>query len=147
MARALRILVVEDEAILAMQLEDDIVAAGHEVVGFGMHASEAMRLADQLHPELALVDIHLADGPTGVGVARHMAANGIPVVFMTANVTRIPADFAGAVGVIGKPYTPASLRSGIDFIVARMNGEDPPAPRGAMVLSPEWRERQRGKRQ
>ncbi len=141
MTRALRILIVEDEAILALQLEDDLLAAGHEVVGFGAYASQAIRLADELQPDLALVDIHLADGPTGVRVARHIAASGCPVLFITANVSRIPEDFAGAIGVIGKPYTPAALRSGIDFIAARINGMTLPPPCPAFVLAPQWQAR------
>jgi anti-sigma regulatory factor (Ser/Thr protein kinase) len=74
--------------------------------GHAMSSDEAVALAHDLHPDLALVDVHLRDGPTGVEVARKIHDDcGAVALFMTANVKRLPDDFAGACGVIGKPYS------------------------------------------
>ncbi|MFL5194065.1 MAG: response regulator, partial [Microvirga sp.] len=63
--------------------------------------------------------IHLADGPTGVDVARQLAAqHQVTVLFMTANAKRIPEDFAGAWGVIAKPYTERGVREALAYVMA-----------------------------
>ena len=100
----LRILVVEDEVLIALELECLLEDLGHVSVGVAGNAADAVSLGRSTAPDLALVDIHLVDGPTGVEVARQLSADPrITVVFMTANAKRIPPDFAGALGVIVKP--------------------------------------------
>jgi len=128
--------VVEDEALIALQVEEDIAAAGHEVAGCAMSAREALRLFEQTRPDVALVDIHLADGPTGVDVARKLAEAGCLVLFMTANVKRIPGDFAGALGVIAKPYMSGALQRGLRFIGAVLSGRNDARPPANMTLAP-----------
>ena len=58
----------------------------------------------------------LADGPTGVRVARHIATRGCPVLFITANTKRVPADFAGACGVMSKPYSEHGVITALAFL-------------------------------
>ena len=72
MSDPLRILIVEDEALLLMQLEMMLEDEGHIVVGTAMSSDEAISVADKTHPDLAFVDIHLLDGPTGLSVAQHL---------------------------------------------------------------------------
>ena len=103
-AAGLDVLIVEDEALLALELSFIVREAGCNDVGHAMDSQEALSLASTLHPDLALVDVHLSDGPTGVDVARAIVEECQAVaLFMTANVKRLPEDFAGACGVIGKP--------------------------------------------
>ena len=137
----LRILIVEDERLIAMQLEDDITDAGHEVVGSAMSSREAIRLAERTRPDLALVDIHLADGPTGVEVVRQLAGPDNVVVFMTSNVKRIPADFAGAAGVLNKPVSTHGLHQALRFIRARMENDAGAAKPSSLTVAPAWQER------
>ncbi len=134
----LRVLIVEDEALLQMQLEE----AGHIVAGCASSSREALELAAREIADLALVDVHLADGPTGADVGRTFAENGVAVVFLTANAKRIPDDFCGAIGVIGKPYTQASLQEALGFLVAvvRRPPPRPPVPL-CLTLAPHIAER------
>lgn len=128
-ARPLRVLVVEDEALLALQLESFLEDEGHLVVGSAMASDEARSLADATRPDLALVDIHLADGPTGVDVGRYIARElGCTVVFMTANPKRVPDDFVGALGVIAKPYTNHGLYSALRFLMDAVRRPPPDLP-------------------
>lgn len=123
MSESLRVLIVEDEVLIALELEDLLSEAGHVPVGIAATAAEAMRLGADLKPDVALVDINLADGATGVDVARRLgAAEETTVVFTTANGKRIPADFAGAAGAIGKPYTERSVRSALDYFAEHRGG-------------------------
>ena len=134
----LRILIVEDEILLAIELEYVLQELGHKIVGIAASSADAMALAVKTQPDLALVDIHLNDGPTGVAVATALADMGdTRVVFMSANINRIPNDYAGAVGYIGKPYTENGLRSAIAYL---REGIFNPPPDGSkpnsLVLSP-----------
>jgi len=139
----LSVLIVEDEVLLATELEFLVEEAGCRPVGHAMCSEEARELASQLRPDLALVDVHLRDGPTGVEVARLIAEDcGGVALFMTANVKRLPSDFAGAVGVIGKPYSEHGVKTALTFLGACLRtGRAPgPAPLG-LELSPAWAER------
>lgn len=121
--KPLRILVVEDEILIALELESLLQDLGHDVVGIAASSEDALALGQDLKPDLAFVDIHLADGPTGVEVARHLAAqHQVTVLFMTANAKRIPEDSAGAWGVIVKPYTERGVREALSYVMAGHSG-------------------------
>ncbi|MDP3899243.1 MAG: response regulator [Mesorhizobium sp.] len=115
--RPLNVLIVEDEALLAMELESLVADAGHRVVGWATSSREARRLVDTLDADIAFVDVHLTDGPTGVDVAQYIAARKCSmVVFLTANPKRLPENFAGAVGVIAKPFTMNGLTAALAYL-------------------------------
>jgi DNA-binding response OmpR family regulator len=117
--KPLRILVVEDEILIALELESLLQDAGHDVVGIATSFGDAAVMGRNLSPDLAFVDIHLADGPTGVDVCRHLKGElGVTVLFMTANAKRIPEDFAGACGVIAKPYTERGVQEALAYVMA-----------------------------
>ena len=99
----MKILIVEDEALLALELEYEIEAAGHDVIGIAADKRTALELLTLSAPDFAFVDIHLNDGPTGIEIGRILSDLGKPYVFVTGNVKRIPEDFAGALGAIEKP--------------------------------------------
>ena len=122
LSHPLRILIVEDEALIALELESLLQDEGHEVVGVAVSSRDAIALAQSRHPDLAFVDIHLTDGPTGVDGARRLSQEGVAVLFMTANAKRIPEDCAGARGLIGKPYTERGVRQALAYVTAC--GED-----------------------
>lgn len=133
----MKILIVEDEALLAMELESEVEEAGHEIVGVAADSKQALSLIEKTSPQFAFVDIQLLDGPTGIDVGRHLASRSIPYVFVSGNLKRIPEDFAGALGAIEKPYTMNGLQNALKFIDTIVNGEHqsvtaPPS----LVLSP-----------
>ncbi|MFB2550838.1 response regulator [Ensifer soli] len=133
----MRILIVEDEMLLAMELESEVEAAGHEVVDVAGDSREAIRLIDAESPDFAFVDIQLIDGPTGIAVGRHLAGRGIPYVFVSGNLKRIPEDFAGALGAIEKPYTVNGLQNALSFIETYVAGEKAGLmPPPSLVISP-----------
>lgn len=122
--KPLRILIVEDEVLIALGLEGLLLDLGHEVVGCATCHEEALAQGRTLRPDLAFVDIHLADGPTGIEVSRCLAHElGTTVLFMTANAKRIPEDFAGARGVISKPYTERGVREALAYVMAEQTDD------------------------
>ena len=110
-----KVLVVEDETLVALDIEIAIEDAGMQVAGHAVRGSEAIEVASRHPPDLALVDLQLLDGPTGIAVAEHIVAQGGMVVFLTANRSALPSDLAGACGVIVKPFTGAGLVAALRF--------------------------------
>ncbi|WP_183851371.1 response regulator [Rhizobium sp. BK379] len=119
----MRVLIVEDEALLALELESEIEIAGHHVVGQAASSVEAKDIAERERPDFAFVDISLVDGPTGIDVGRFLATRHIPFVFVSANIKRLPEDFAGALGAIEKPYTMHGLQNALAYLAKVIDGE------------------------
>lgn len=112
----LRVLIVEDQALLAMELELIVEEAGCAVVGSAMDRAGALAIASRSRPDLALVDINLLDGMTGPAIAEDLVRTyGSAVIFLTANPEQIPAGFAGALGALSKPFDDATIRAVILF--------------------------------
>jgi len=124
---ALRLLLVEDEPFIALDLELLSTSAGHEVVGVADSLETAIALANSARPEAALVDINLRDGFSGVQVSRLLAGAGqVCVGFVTGNAEQIPPDFAGAVAVLEKPFTQAGVEEMLGILQCACDGAAPP---------------------
>lgn len=123
-----RILVVEDEILVALELEAIAHDLGHEVVGIAADTQTALSLAPQA--EIALVDVNLRDGETGPAIGRRLAQEyGITVVFVTANPAQLGQGVPGALGVVSKPCDERITAQVISFAQAhrqRMKGFEPP---------------------
>jgi DNA-binding LytR/AlgR family response regulator len=131
----LKVIIVEDEMLLAMELEYEIQAAGHAVVGIAATKEQALELVRAGLPEFAFVDIHLQDGPTGIDLGRQLAKQGIPYVFVSGNIKKLPADFAGAIGAIEKPYTMNGMANAIAYLSDLVGGDDSGLPPASLVLA------------
>ena len=109
-------MIVEDQAILAMELEMVLTDAGCDVVGCAMDRNGAFVIAEQQRPELALVDVNLLDGLTGPQIAKRLVEEyGAAVIFLTANPEQIPEGFAGALGAVSKPFDEQTIRAVVFF--------------------------------
>lgn len=99
------ILLVEDDAIAAADLTAALGDAGHRVVG-PFHSAEAAEAATALHPiDLALLDINLSGEATGVDLARSLKARwGVPVIFLSGDVTAAAHNAELAAAMVIKPY-------------------------------------------
>jgi DNA-binding response OmpR family regulator len=141
-ATPFRVMIVEDEALLAMQLESFLEDAGHEVVGWATSAAEARELCREARPDLAFVDLQLADGCTGMELARDIEDEDATVVFVTANSRMLPEDLCGAVGVISKPYSVHGIEAALRYLHEGLRG---PPPLGdvptSLTLAPHVRDR------
>lgn len=109
-------MIVEDQAILAMELELVLSDAGCDVVGCAMDRNSAFEIAEREKPDLALVDLNLLDGMTGPEIAHRLVADhGASVVFLTANPEQIPEGFAGALGAVSKPFDEQTINAVVAF--------------------------------
>ncbi len=136
----LRVIIVEDQALLAMELELVLGECGCDIVGCAMDQASAFSIAGRERPDLALVDINLLDGMTGPRIAQTLVGeHGTAVVFLTANPEQIPEGFAGALGAVSKPFDEQTICAVVDFarqfILHRTVGEPPRRFRLAPWLS------------
>jgi DNA-binding response OmpR family regulator len=131
----LKVMIVEDEMLLAMQLESEVEMAGHQVTGLAMSSEQARKEMEANRPDFAFVDIHLMDGPTGIDVGRELASAGVPYVFVSGNIKKIPDDFAGALGAIEKPYTMNGMKNALTYISSIIAGDDSLEPPASLVLA------------
>lgn len=118
-----RVLVVEDEPLVAFDTEHFLVSEGFEIVATVDSVAEALRvIAEEDAIDLVLADINLADG-SGLTVAEAAQAEGIRVLFVTGSC---PGDArALAVGCLAKPYPQRDLLAAISAIEAVLEGKRP----------------------
>jgi CheY-like chemotaxis protein len=123
-------MIVEDQALLAMELEMVLGESGCDVVGCAMDKASALTIAERERPDLALIDVNLLDGLTGPQIAQRLVSEfGCAVVFLTANPEQIPDGFAGALGAVSKPFDEGTIQAVLvfarQFIQHRTLGETP----------------------
>ncbi|WP_338661363.1 response regulator [Pararoseomonas sp. SCSIO 73927] len=126
---SLRALIVEDEALIALDLVYSLEALGHEVIAMAADSVEALAAARD-GVDLALVDLNLRDGPTGPALGETLArTHGATVIYLTANPRQIGPGVHGPVGILPKPYTEATLTQAVRFATSLREGRAalPPA--------------------
>jgi CheY-like chemotaxis protein len=111
--RPLRILIVEDEFFISLDMQNMLQSLGHTVLGIAVSGDEAFRLAQRKEADVALVDIRLIGPRDGIDVALELLSRfGIPTLFVTANTdpqTRARAQAAQPLGFLEKPVTARRL--------------------------------------
>ena len=114
----LRVMIVEDEAVLAMDIEAMVEDCGHAVVAEAASLIEVEALPQVTSPDIVFVDVQLAGGSSGLDVCAYVRAHWADaiVVFVTANPKKIPGDFGGAHGVIAKPFSRSGLLNALRYI-------------------------------
>ena len=124
----MRILIVEDDAVIAMVLADSLEDAGHEVVGPAATLAEALALCEAaaVPPELAVLDINLRDGSSGVDVAHALLERwGVPSIFASGQAVDARRAKDVALGYIRKPYRPETVLRGVEVAREVMGGGKP----------------------
>ncbi|MBP7948299.1 MAG: response regulator [Verrucomicrobiales bacterium] len=119
----LRIIVVEDEALVARDLQATLVKLGYEVPGVACSAEEVLELLRRGLPDLVLMDIRLGDGADGIDTARRIQEEfGVPVVYLTAYADELTIQRARETqpyGYLLKPFHESELRSVVELAAAR----------------------------
>lgn len=112
-----RILVAEDEPIVAFDLCDTVEEAGYEVEGPHSGISSAMRASQREKPDLAILDITLEDGEV-YGLAKQLEADNVPIIFHSGRVTReeLEEHFPGATTLV-KPCPPAEMIGAVSGVL------------------------------
>ena len=109
-------LVIEDEAIIAMDIQSIVADMGHRVTGVGRTRDGAVELGKEERPDLILADIQLADNSSGIDAVNDLLAHfgDIPVIFITAFPERLlTGEKPEPAFLISKPYTEEQVRSAV----------------------------------
>lgn len=118
-----RLLVVEDEPLIAFDTEHVLTEASYEIVGTVDRVADAVAvLRSDDSVDLVLVDVNLADG-SGLDVARAAMVAGVPVLFVTGNCPVEAVTLAA--GCLSKPYQQRDLIGAIEAIDAQLAGRKP----------------------
>jgi len=119
-----RIVIAEDEAIIRMDLREMLEEEGYEIVGEAADGDEAMRLAEQLRPDLVILDIVMPE-TDGLTAAEHIVEQELAaVLILTAFSHRdkvARATRAGVMAYLVKPFDKADLVPAIEVAVQRWN--------------------------
>jgi DNA-binding response OmpR family regulator len=117
-----KVLIVEDELLIALDLEDMVQSNGMKVAGIANNMEHALAAAP--FADIALVDVNLSDGATGPVIGRLLAEKfGIAVIFMTANPEVVAQGVRGTLGVVSKPVAPRVVEQSLRYAVSRLTGQ------------------------
>ena len=113
-----KVLLVEDDGIVSQDLYETITRLGYEVVGIAAEGFDAVRMADELAPELIVMDVELRGRVDGIEAARMIQRRAhVPVIFLTGHRDAQTLDRAvqtGPLGYIVKPFQEIELRCAIE---------------------------------
>ena len=116
------VLVVEDETLIRLDIVETLEEAGYEVVGEGGNGEEAIKLAEELEPDLIVMDVQMPrmDGITAA--KKILEERRVAIVMLTAFSQKDlveGANEAGAMAYVVKPFTPSSLISAVEIAFSR----------------------------
>lgn len=120
--RPVRVLVVEDDGLVALEIEAYLTGAGHEVVGVAAGAAEALALGRRLDPDPAPVDVRLRGAEDGPRAAAGLREAGVPCLFVAA---ACPAERGLGLGCLPKPFTEGDLLAAVAAAGAVLRGHSP----------------------
>ena len=122
------ILIVEDEILVACEMQAILEDAGYRCAGIALDLPAAARFFDE-PVDVALVDLNLRDGLTGPQIGEQLSRSGVPVIFITANPAQLHGGVAGTIGVLSKPTDEQTLLAAVAYALGRRAGVpvDPPA--------------------
>ena len=118
------LMIVEDEALVAILLRDELQNAGYKVLDLTDRHAEALKVAKAEKPDLALVNIRLAGREDGIELSEHLKAMGIPVLLISGQVSRASSAKTVAIGSMPKPYDAAEMVLAVAYLLARLKGNN-----------------------
>ena len=135
----LKVLIAEDDLMIADLAEEILIDGGYEVCGIARSVAEAVALAHHHKPDLAVLDLRLADGGLGTEIAAQLLPLGrLGVLYATGNASQIVLTTADGDACLSKPYSAADLVRGLAIVrdLVATGVARPPFPKGFQILHP-----------
>ena len=121
-----RVLIVEDEELIAMDMSDTVEELGHTVVGVARSEQSAIEMALQTSPELVLADVRLRGGGSGTrAIERILGKSPVPVIFVTGHPDGVRSDAAASIYCVAKPFNREVLKQTIAHALKQSTGPRP----------------------
>ena len=130
-----KVLIVEDDLMLADFAEEILVEHGYEVSGIARTVVDAVALARRSRPDLVILDLRLADGGLGTEVAAQLTRLGRPgILYVTGNMSQVALTCGDA--CLAKPYRSVDLLRGLEIVaeIVATGKARPPFPGGFQLL-------------
>jgi DNA-directed RNA polymerase specialized sigma24 family protein len=107
------VMIIEDEPLIAMDIEDMVESLGHRVVGTARTHTEAVALFGKARPKMVLADIQLADGSSGIDAVNEiLSSTPVPVIFITAFPERLlTGERPEPTFLVTKPFNPDMVKA------------------------------------
>jgi DNA-binding response OmpR family regulator len=134
----LKVLIVEDDLMLADFVEEILVERGYEVSGMARTVADALTSAQHSAPDLVMLDLRLADGGLGTEVATQLQPLCHPgILYVTGNMSQVALIHGHA--CLAKPYSAIDLLRSLEIVagIAATGKAQQPFPRGFHLLHPE----------
>jgi DNA-binding response OmpR family regulator len=134
----LKVLIAEDDLMIADMIEEVLVAHDYEVCGIARTVAQAVALSRLRKPDLAVIDLRLADGRLGTEIAAQLGAFDRPgILYATGNIAQVVLTSADGDACLVKPYRTADLLRSLEIVaeLAATGSASPPFPRGLQILS------------
>ncbi len=112
MTEGLRIVIVEDDALIAMDLADLLIGMGHDVRAIARTEAEAIAAAEKFQPDLMIVDGNLEDGSGVSAMHEILARRFVPHFYVTGDPLQVRGLASDAI-IVAKPFNLRELASGI----------------------------------
>ncbi len=122
-----RVLIVEDESLIAMMIEEAVQEAGYISCGTAGSETDALKLAETQPPDFAVLDINLELGGSGLNVGRELNARGVTILYATGYCPSHRAEMGetGARACLSKPYRPDDVPAALEAIAMLKAGKLP----------------------
>jgi DNA-binding response OmpR family regulator len=133
----LKVMIAEDDMMIADAAEHILVQHGYDVCGSARTVADAVALIRMHKPDLAVIDMRLADGGLGSEIAAQLGAFGRPgILYATGNTSRTVLSAVHGDACLVKPYSFADLLRGLEIVAAIVatGKASPPFPRGFQLL-------------
>lgn len=133
----LKVLIAEDDLMIADMIEEVLLAQGYEVCGIARTVDEAVTLARRHKPDLAILDMRLADGGLGTQVAAQLASvAGLGILYASGNKAHVVLTAANGHAYLAKPFRPDDLLRSLEIVADTVatGGASGPVPRGFQML-------------
>jgi DNA-binding response OmpR family regulator len=133
----LKIVIAEDDLMIADMAEEFLSQAGYDVCGIARTVSEAISLAHSCDPDLALIDLRLADGGMGTEIIAKLVPHvGLGILYASGNTSELVLTTTDGHACLTKPYRSTDLLRALDLVksLVTTGAAIPPYPRGFRIL-------------
>ena len=133
----LKVLIAEDDVVIADMIEYFLTKHGYEICGITGSVQEAISLGQLHKPDLAILDMRLANGELGTTIAANLINIKLGILYATANGSEILLNAAVGHACLAKPYGSKELLRSLEIVAGMIAGgiATPPFPRGFQLLN------------
>jgi DNA-binding response OmpR family regulator len=134
----LKVMIAEDDLLMADMLEEVLVQNGYEVCGIARTVDEAVELGERHRPDLAILDLRLAEGGIGTDIAVRLDRRGsLGVLYASANAGHVRLTKADGEACLGKPYRAIDVVRALEIVeqIVSTGEASRPFPKGFYVLN------------